>query len=445
MHVNICVRASVDALRWQLPLLSLAMSKGGKRSSKKSATSKRTAASKKLAQELPRPKPSQGRASLELFGTSFAVLVLALLLAGHVWSDPARDTSMHDVRTVLASWHVAVPVSAQTWMAWRRAMHRFTSACFFLSGARNANVSSALWERFSTLWSSDLSKYERSPYDVCFAVSWGMVLLVLRTVLMRVLLLPLAQVLVPRPNGEQRDVKSAERFHRKVYRFAEQGWILILYATSLVLVVVVARRQPFWPWKPEQLWLEYPRTTMDALTKAVYLWEASNYIHQVFVINLEERRSDFWQMLTHHIVTLFLIGGSYVCCFHPVGIVVLLLMDPADVCLSTAKMLKYMGWQTLCDIMFGIFMLVWVITRHIAYAFVWWTCYKDAPALIRFSDRLDLVWGHALTPMSYAVFLVLLAILQGILLIWFGMIVNVAVRVLTQKGAIDSRSDDSDA
>jgi len=426
------------------------MSKGGHRSSKKGAAAKRSAVSKKPAQAqacAPVPQRPDQRASLELFGTSLAVLVLALLLSGHVFSDPTRGTSMQaweHARTLLAGWHVQLPVSAKTWAAWTHAVHQFTSACFFLSGARNSTISGALWERFSMLWSSDSRKYERSPYDICFAVTWGVVLLVARAVLMRVVLLPSARALVRRPDGPQRDAKSIRRFDRKVHRFAEQGWILILYATSLALVLAVSRRQPFWPWRPEHLWLDYPRTTMDALTKAVYLWEASNYIHQVFVINLEERRSDFWQMLTHHAVTLVLISGSYVCCFYPVGIVVLLLMDPADVCLSAAKMLKYMGWQTLCDIMFGIFMLVWTITRHIAYAFVWWSCYKDAPALIRFSDRLNVASGHALTPTSYVVFLVLLAILQAILLVWFGMIVNVAVRVLTQKGATDSRSDDSD-
>lgn len=73
---------------------------------------------------------------------------------------------------------------------------------------------------------------------------------------------------------------------------------------------------------------------MDALTKAVYLWEASNYIHQMFVINMEARRSDYAQMTTHHLVTLMLIGGSYACCFWRVGLVVLLLMDPSDVLLS---------------------------------------------------------------------------------------------------------------
>lgn len=392
----------------------------------------------------------QGHISLELIGTSLAVLVLSLLLAGYVLSDPAHGAWMHafeHARMALGAWNISVPVSAQTWTSWKHTIHTFTTACFFLSGARSSKLSSGLWDRFTSLWFPVMPiEYERSPYDICFAVTWGLILLVARTAFMHLLLLPLAHVLVSRPKGYVHgDVQSGKRLRRKIYRFAEQGWILILYATSLVLVVAVSRKQPFWPWKPEQLWLNYPRTTMDALTKAVYLWEASNYIHQLFVINLEERRSDFAQMLTHHFVTLLLIGGSYACCFHPVGIVVLLLMDPADVCLSSAKLLKYMGCQTLCDIMFAIFMIVWFITRHVAYAFVWWSCYRDAPAIIHFSDRLDVVSGHALTPMSYVVFLTLLATLQVILLIWFGMIVKVAARVLTQQGAIDSRSDDSDA
>lgn len=73
---------------------------------------------------------------------------------------------------------------------------------------------------------------------------------------------------------------------------------------------------------------------MDGLTKAVYLWEASNYIHQLFVINIEARRSDYVQMTVHHIVTMMLIGGSYVCCFWRIGLVILLLMDPSDILLA---------------------------------------------------------------------------------------------------------------
>ena len=162
------------------------MSKGKNRSSKKGAAAKRPAISKKPTQVQARAPVSQRpeeRASLELFGTSLAVLVLALLLSGYVFSDPTRGTSMQaweHARMALAGWRVQLPVSAKTWTAWTHAIHRFTSACFFLSGARNSTVSGALWERFSMLWSSDSRKYERSPYDICFAVTWGLVLLVVR-------------------------------------------------------------------------------------------------------------------------------------------------------------------------------------------------------------------------------------------------------------------------
>jgi len=204
------------------------------------------------------------------------------------------------------------------------------------------------------------------------------------------------------------------------------------------------KRQPFWPHQPEHLWIGYPHKTLDALTKAVYLWEASNYVHQLFVINLEARRSDFWQMTLHHYVTLALIGGSYVCCFNRVGLVVLLLLDPSDVLLALAKLLKYMGWQTVCDIMFGLFMMTWTVLRHAMFLWVLWLCYNDAPRLINYTSTPSLESGNVFTPFTYVVFIGLLIVLQFILLIWFVMIIKVAIRVLTAKGAVDSRSDSED-
>ena len=47
-----------------------------------------------------------------------------------------------------------------------------------------------------------------------------------------------------------------------------------------------------------------------------------------------------------------------------------------------------------------------------------------------------------LTPTSYVFFLVLLGTLQMILLVWLGMILKIALRVVTAQGAVDTRSDD---
>lgn len=419
------------------------MSKGGRRLQQKSKSQKGVAGK--------RPALAPIKASSAPRLEMGAVVVVSTMLLLMVWLHWLTDASQ---RTLRIQWlhsvlHTTKQLRLPTWLfssaawdSWCENIHRVTSACFFLSGAVHTNASVDGWQYVRTLWTdaSASTKYQRDPFDALFAIVWGMILFVIRFACMQCLLLPLGRMLVSRPSGNQ--AQFERKLHRRIGRFAEQGWVLILYVTSLILVVLAMKRQPFWVWKPEYLWLGYPVTTTDALTKAVYLWEASNYIHQVFVINLEERRSDFWQMLTHHIVTLLLIGGSYVSCFHYVGLVILVLMDPADICLSIAKLSKYMGSTTVCDVLFAIFMLVWIITRHIGYAFVWWSCFKDAPRLIPFGTSYNLASGHMLTQTSYVLFLALLGMLQMILLVWLGMILRIALRVVTAKGAVDTRSDD---
>lgn len=101
-----------------------------------------------------------------------------------------------------------------------------------------------------------------------------------------------------------------------------------------------------------------------------------------------------------------------------------------------------MGWQTTCDAMFVAFMISWIFTRHIGYMFVMLSCIFDAPRLHPLRSHVDFVSGNALMSTTYIVFIGLLGILQFILLIWFGMIVKVAYRVLSNAGAVDSRSDE---
>jgi len=398
-----------------------------------------------------RDKAKARVAQIEIYATTAVSFLLLVMACAHWFTDVRQRVAtfqwlqgVWDVYEQYAS--VPRRPSHTSWDSWCDLVHSFTSSCFFLSGATNKSVVADGWEHVRSLWttspSSPNTMYRRDPRDVLFATTWGMVFFVVRFVLMQCVLLPLGRLLVSRPTAARDKAHYQAQLQRRIARFGQQAWILILYSASLIFVVRVIQRQPFWIWKPQYFWLDYPATTTDALTKAVYLWEASNYIHQVFVINLEERRSDFWQMLIHHFVTLLLIGGSYACCFHYVGISILFLMDPADICLSIAKLFKYMGFSTFCDVLFTIFMLVWIITRHVGYAFVWWSCFKDAPALISFTNQLDLASGHMLTRTTYVFFLILLTALQAILLIWFSMIVNIAVRVLTQQGAVDTRSDD---
>jgi len=129
-------------------------------------------------------------------------------------------------------------------------------------------------------------------------------------------------------------------------------------------------------------------------------------------------------------------------------------------------MLKYLRFQMACDIAFGLFILVWVIARHLLYPRLCWSLYADSPEIINYGC----FWGpasglhgpidppdrfsHLIQPFRDPEgivcwndkikwsFMVALLALQVVLLLWFCMIVQVALRVLRGGQAEDSRSDD---
>lgn len=129
-------------------------------------------------------------------------------------------------------------------------------------------------------------------------------------------------------------------------------------------------------------------------------------------------------------------------------------------------MLKYMNFQMACDIAFGVFLVVWFIARQALYLLVCYSVYAHIPLEIKYGcysgsasnlqgpiSPPDL-FGHLFQPfmdpeglvcwdnkIKWAFLSVLLA-LQVILLIWFGMILRVAYKVIRGGEAEDSRSDD---
>jgi acyl-CoA-dependent ceramide synthase len=214
------------------------------------------------------------------------------------------------------------------------------------------------------------------------------------------------------------------------------------------------------------------------------LVELAFLVQQIFVIHVEERRKDHYQMLSHHIITSALLSSAYIYGFYNVSNVVLCLMDIVDfllpVCSSTsahyqlliigqsAKILKYLKFETACNIGFGLFMTTWFITRHIIYPALCWSIYKNVPAQMSYGcysgSTAEMISENGY-PNSFAylfgpyfnlenpicmnrtvkwIFLSLLLTLEGLSIVWFSMIVRVAYGVLCGGNAEDSRSDEED-
>ena len=51
------------------------------------------------------------------------------------------------------------------------------------------------------------------------------------------------------------------------------------------------------------------------------------------------------------------------------GCLVLVIHDCSDIFLEGAKMTRYIKWQRTCDILFGIFTVLWIVTRLCIYPF----------------------------------------------------------------------------
>ncbi len=129
-------------------------------------------------------------------------------------------------------------------------------------------------------------------------------------------------------------------------------------------------------------------------------------------------------------------------------------------------MLKYLQFRMACDIAFGVFLVVWFITRQVLYLLVCYSVYAHIPKEIAYGCY----WGpnsnlqgpisppdafnHLLQPFRNPegfvcwngkikwAFLSALMALQVLLLIWFGMILRVACKVIRGGEAEDSRSDE---
>lgn len=217
------------------------------------------------------------------------------------------------------------------------------------------------------------------------------------------------------------------------------------------------------------------------------LVELAFLVQQIFVIHVEERRKDHYQMLSHHIITSTLLSSAYIYGFYNVSNVVLCLMDVVDfllpVCVTpdprigpstnilskqSAKILKYLRFENACNVAFGVFMAVWVITRHVLYNMLWWSIYQNVPAQMSYgcysgataemisTNGYPDAFAYLFAPFRSLenpicmnrtikwIFLSFLLSLQGLSIVWFTMIARVAYGVVRHGNAEDTRSDEED-
>ncbi|KAF2868061.1 longevity-assurance protein-like protein [Massariosphaeria phaeospora] len=255
-------------------------------------------------------------------------------------------------------------------------------------------------------------------------------------------------------------------------RFKEQAWLVVYCTASWPLGVYILYTSGLW-FNLENMWKDWPFRQVTGIHKFYYLVQWGFWIQQIVVVNIEEKRKDYAQMFTHHIFTVALIFLSYGSYQMPVGTVILCTMDIVDIVLPTAKLLKYTGYNTICDYAFGLFVLIWFVTRHVFYPMVCWSVYAHLPTAIpdgcHLNDKTFIplnataeynafggnkIWGNLVSsftdqygPVCWSAtmrlgFLALLLALQVIMIMWFATIIRIVWKVIRGQSADDMRSDD---
>ncbi|KAK7867400.1 hypothetical protein R5R35_003830 [Gryllus longicercus] len=215
-------------------------------------------------------------------------------------------------------------------------------------------------------------------------------------------------------------------------KFCETSWRWLYYTYSFLYGIFCLWDKP-WLWDINENWYSYPHQgiTTDCwwyyMSSLAFYWSLA--VSQFFDV----KRKDFWQMFVHHIATICLLSFSWVCNLHRIGTLVLLTHDCADTFLEAAKLAKYANYQLLCDFLFVIFTVLWILTRLGVYPF--WIIYSttiDAPQIV------------ALFP-AYYIFNSLLILLLLLHIFWTYVILRVAFKFLAAgKMEGDIRSSSSD-
>lgn len=178
--------------------------------------------------------------------------------------------------------------------------------------------------------------------DIFLVFYWIVIFTGLRAAAMDYLLAPLAQ-------------RAGIGKKKEMVRFAEQAWIFIYYGGCWSLGMVSSSwphcSQPQKQWLTRwqyllynsdywlnlrQLWVGWPNREMSGLSKWYYLVQFAFWLQQILVVNIEERRKDYLQMFTHHVITCALIFTSYGYHQTKVGNLILCLMDVVDIVLPVS-------------------------------------------------------------------------------------------------------------
>ncbi|XP_026394558.1 LAG1 longevity assurance homolog 2-like isoform X2 [Papaver somniferum] len=234
-------------------------------------------------------------------------------------------------------------------------------------------------------------------------------------------------------------LKMTKSIKRKVAKCSESMWKLTYYGTVQACLLTVIYHEP-WSRDINQYFKGWPNQELKLPFTLLYMCQCGFYLYSIAaLLTWETRRKDFSIMMSHHIVTVFLIGFSYFTSFFRIGLIVVALHDACDVFMEAAKVFKYSENEFAASVIFGFFAVSWVILRLVFFPF--WVIRCSSYNLI---EVLKL--SEAYHTFLYYFFNTMLLTLLNFHIYWWILIYSMIRRQLKNRGKVgeDIRSDSDD-
>lgn len=232
-------------------------------------------------------------------------------------------------------------------------------------------------------------------------------------------------------------VRKVERWFRRrrnqerpsvLKKFREACWRFVFYLSAFIGGFAVLYDKP-WFTDTLEIFNGFPKQTLLDSQYWYYIIEMSFYCSLLFSVAFDVKRKDFKEQIIHHLATLNLLAFSWCCNYIRVGTLVMLIHDASDVLLESAKMFNYAGFTTICNSLFVLFTIVFIITRLVIFPFWIIHCTWFYPVLF-----FPPFFG-------YYFFNVMLIVLQMLHIFWTYLILRMVKKFIFGNMVGDERSD----
>jgi hypothetical protein len=153
----------------------------------------------------------------------------------------------------------------------------------------------------------------------------------------------------------------------------------------------------------------------------------SELIRHVFI---SSRKSDFEEMVVHHIVTMALYLGYFMANMHCVGAFIAVLHDISDIFISIARVFQATAYQRVAIFFFAVMMATWVWARLYILPYTIW--FMEAVMVPEFFAKLEYSELYVSYIHAMCFFLGCLALLHY----WWFWLISQMLRTIVFKGQL---------